>query len=448
MTDQPTYLRFATRLPPWLRRLIASDFVQKVAETFSARVFTIVLGLVSSVLIARMLGPEGRGIFAAASTMTAIIVQFGNLGLHASNTYYIAQDRDALPILTGNSLLVSFGLGGILVTGAMAIFTIDSDLAPVHGIILVLALFTVPFGIAETLLQNLLLGLYEVRKFNIIIVGSKILGVVLLLAIWFFDLVSVEVVYATGVVVLLFNFGWSFQQVTQHLPRLPIVSWAVIRQHIGYGLRAYIAALFAFLVIRFDLLMVQYIRGAEDLGYYSLAATMGDMMYMLPVAVGTILFPRLSAMPDQLTKWRFTKRVALITCGVMVGVSIIALGFAHPAVQILYGSEFLPAVPAFRWLVLAIFLLSVNTIFMNYFASIGMPTVAIYSPAAAAALNVLANLYLMPQLGIVGTAVASVLAYGLMLMFSITYIFLNHKKRDHDEQNKRNQVRDYQAVEQ
>ena len=52
-----------------VRRALESDFVRKVLETFATRILLIGIGLATSVLIARILGPEGRGLFAVAGTI-------------------------------------------------------------------------------------------------------------------------------------------------------------------------------------------------------------------------------------------------------------------------------------------------------------------------------------------------------------------------------------------
>ena len=70
----------------------------------STRISLVIVGFVTSVIIARTLGPEGRGMFAMAVTLGAIGVQFTNLGLHGSNTYYASRDTQLLSPLLGNSL--------------------------------------------------------------------------------------------------------------------------------------------------------------------------------------------------------------------------------------------------------------------------------------------------------------------------------------------------------
>jgi O-antigen/teichoic acid export membrane protein len=183
-----------------------------------------------------------------------------------------------------------------------------------------------------------------------------------------------------------------------------------------------LAAFLAFLVLRLDLLIVKYILGSEQTGYYSVAVNMAEMINVLPIIVGTILFPRLSAMSSDQQRWDFARLVARwVGLTVLFIAGVVAL-VAGPLVALLYGRSFLPAVPALAWLMPGIVMLSINTIYMNYFASTGMPLITVYSPGAAAVLNVLLNIKLIPFLGIVGASVSSTVAYGMMLAISLVYL--------------------------
>ena len=146
------------------------------------------------------------------------------------------------------------------------------------------------------------------------------------------------------------------------------------------------------------------------------------MVHILPTVIATILFPKLSAMPNIREKWDFSKSTTLWVGSMMAIVTSCAALLANPLVGLLFGKAFIPAVPAFMWLLPGIFMLSINTIYMNYFASIGMPSVTVYSSGIAAIVNILLNLRLIPWLGIVGASTASVLSYGLMLGISLVHI--------------------------
>ena len=48
------------------------------------------------------------------------------------------------------------------------------------------------------------------------------------------------------------------------------------------GVRAYLGSLFAFLVLKSDILLVKYLRGASETGYYAIAVGLADILMMLP----------------------------------------------------------------------------------------------------------------------------------------------------------------------
>jgi O-antigen/teichoic acid export membrane protein len=405
-----------------LREAAASDFARKVAETMATRIALVGIGLVTSVLIARSLGPEGRGLQATVAAITALGVQFGNLGLHSSNTYYVAKDKRLLPVLVGNSVLASFGLGSIACLAVGAVAAVRPGISPLAPTLLALALAGVPIGLGYLLLQNLLLGIGEVRAYNTIELATKVVMVGVLAVLIATRSVSVEAVAIVGLAVSLASGLWAFAKLRTHLAGKIAVSLRVLRQHLSYGMKAYLAALFAYTVLRADILMCKYLLGAEPTGQYSIAASMADLVYMLPVVAGTIIFPRLSATADAVERWMKAKRAAKWVGVVLVGLALPAGVLAGPAVRLLYGEAFLPAVPAFLWLLPGIVALGVNTILMNYFASEGMPAVVVWSPALASLVNIGLNLWLLPTLGIVGASLASTVAYGMMLCISMVYI--------------------------
>jgi O-antigen/teichoic acid export membrane protein len=111
---------------------------------------------------------------------------------------------------------------------------------------------------------------------------------------------------------------------------------------------------------------------------------------------------------------------------VIMGVCcIIAALVARPFVAFFYGQPFIGAANAILWLLPGVFLLSVNTIFMNFFAARGQPIIVIFSPFTALVVNVLLNLYFIPHFGISGAAMVSSISYAIMFAFSTIYIKVN-----------------------
>jgi O-antigen/teichoic acid export membrane protein len=410
----------------------ARSFLGKVAATFATRIVLLALALVSSVLVARALGPEGRGHFAVAGTLAAIGIQLGNLGLHAFNSYAVARDRTLLAPLLANSLVAALALGGLIAATALAIRALSPGLTPVAPDLFGFALVSIPLGLVYLFFQGLLLGTGEVAAYNRIEIGYKSLAVALIALLAVAGGATAATTFAMTIpAVLVANLaGLAVLRRRLAAPERP--SLALLRQGSGYGLRAWLAALFSFLVLRSDLLLVERKLGAAQAGYYAVAAALADTVYILPVVVGTLLFPELSAMRDGGERHRLTGKVARLTAIAMTAAAAVIALLARPLVTLLYGPAFVPVVAPFVWLLPALVLLSVHTILMNSFAAAGMPPITVWLPFLGLVLNLALNLLLLPELGVVGASLSSIGAYGVMLGGSLWY-FSTHSRDGHGQ---------------
>ncbi|MFC4303468.1 polysaccharide biosynthesis C-terminal domain-containing protein [Cohnella boryungensis] len=417
----------------WLDKITGNAFLMNILGTFSTRIFLILIGLVGSVLVARSLGPSGRGLVAVASTIGAIGIQFGNLGLHASNTYYVAKDKKLLNALLGNSFVIALGVCGTATFMVYLVFTLWPKISPIQGTLLVMSLISVPLGLLYLLLQNLLIGINEIKQFNLIEVVSKIFYTLAILLVIGSGWISANTIYVVVLATSVIGILWAWLVLKRHLSSRLAVSKQVFNQTFQYGIKAYVVALLSFLVLKVDLLMIQYLLDTESTGYYSIALTLADYVYMLPVVVGTILFPKLAAIESVQERWAFTAKILKpFTLFMVVFIGVTAI-MSKPLILLLFGEEFISSLSAFLWLLPGILFLSINTILMNYFASLGMPKNTIYSTATATVANIIFNFILLPEYGIIGASISSVICYGLMLIFSVVYLYSQKKLGERHE---------------
>ena len=69
-------------------------------------------GLATSIVTARFLGSAGRGDYFFMVTLAALVVQFANVGLPASNTYFAARNPERTSQLVANAFWISLLAGG------------------------------------------------------------------------------------------------------------------------------------------------------------------------------------------------------------------------------------------------------------------------------------------------------------------------------------------------
>ncbi len=407
--------RVSTAAAQLWRIAAGTELRRNVLETYGTRLLVVAVTFATAIVIARELGPAGRGLFAVAATLGAIGAQFGNLGLHASNIYYVAKDRALLPALIGNTLAVVFAACVIAALGGIA-FVFWPKLSPVHGTLLLLALASVPVGLAYMLTQGLLLGVNEVRAYNNIECGGKLLALVLICILALLHGGTVELYFGMTLASVMVTFLWALLRLRRDSAEPPKLSFAVFRQSIGIGMRAYTIAFFGFLLLRIDLLMVKYMLGATEAGYYSISQVLAENTMMFPVVVGLLLFPKLSAIKEREEKMQLANKAVLATAALMLPAVVVAALAAAPIISIAFGGNFLPAVSPFAWLMPGSYFLGIETVMVQLLNSEGFPPIIVVAWIVDTIINVALNFWAIPRYGITGASVVSSVCYFLMFL--------------------------------
>ncbi len=404
-------------------RVKSSDFFTKILKTISTRVLLIIIGFATSVIIARTLGPEGRGMFAMAVTIGALGIQFTNLGLHGANTYYAARDPNLLSPLLGNSLTSSFTFGSLISLLAGFLFWVYPSLAPVHGTLLLMALAWAPFGLAYLLFQSLILGVDDVRTYNRIELVTKLFYFGLLGIIVLSNQITPEAIFGGALIALLIRFAWSYFSLSARTHHAATCSISLFRKSMRYGIKSYFVSLFSFFLLRIDLLMINNMLGTKEAGYYDIAINLAEIVYILPEVVAIILFPKLCAIETAAEKWKVARLTGYWLAGIMLVICGLAALLAEPAIGIIFGSQFLPSLLPFLVLIVCKYILTLNLIFNNFIVSIHIPWTSIPFSFFLVVLNITLNLILIERYGMVGAAWATTISFGMLILFNMFYSY-------------------------
>ena len=404
-----------------LARVTGSPWVRGVASTAGTRIVVLILGLGSTVALARGLGPTGRGVYALAMTLATLGVVALNFGFHTANTYFASRERETMPALISNTFALAVLVGGIgvVVLALARALGMSTDPLPFGLALLVVA--WLPVGLVFIQLQPLLLVVQRLRMFNVAEAGWQIASVVLVVALWATDrltptsaFVAVLAAFVAGTVAVTLSLGSAWR------PR-PLPSLALARRALPYAARTYATTLTGFALIRLDIFLVENRLGTREVGIYAVAVTICEAIQVLPTTIGALLLPKVAALTDEAERWAITRRVMIGTGAIMVVICGLAALVARPAVRIVYGEEFLPTTTPLYWLLPGIVLLGTNAVLMYYFLGVGMPTLVVVGQGLAVALNIGLALLLLGPLGLAGAGLASTVAYGAMFAATLAY---------------------------
>lgn len=410
-TMRAVHVKRPVEPPAFAPRSLGSD----VLTMLPMRALILAFGVVMSAVIARELGPSGRGAVAVAFGLALVLIQLGTVGITAANPYFVAREPETRGRLVANSLMLALLLGGAMTgAGVLVRLVAPQVLTGVAWPDLMIAFAAIPAALLGQFLQSIMLGEGRIRAYNGIelAVTSATLAAIVAVAV-----TSDLTVRAAMLLLAGGRFAAAAGFLVMLVPGVgslrPDVSLA--RRMAGYGMRVYVATLLGYLVIRIDLLLVNAYEGPEQAGYYAAAVALADALYILPAVVATILFAHVARGADDATTARTFRAVAILYL-LICGVAALAAG---PIINLVYGREFDDAVPLFWWLAPGIFCLGMLSILSQHFAGRGFPLGAVLVWAVGLALNVVMNLVLLP---IAGTEMAAMSASATYLLLLVLHV--------------------------
>jgi len=396
--------------------------LRNAAIIFSSKIVLFWLNLAKSILIHRFLGPFGKGQYALITQIPRLLTTLGNLGLGVSAVYYTGQKRDRLTDIVSTSLVAALVLGLLLIGLLVLAFDYLPD-SLVRDIRLEQILFAgliIPFSLLYIYNSAILLGSDRVKN-----VASLTIFASFSLLVYFilFNVIlqkgvmgAVAALILSTVTVAVLSVLFLGQQVTVRIR----FCGQYFKKSAIYGLKAHLGTCAQFLNYRVDIFFVQYYLGFTQLGYYTLAVALAELLWELPHSMSTALFQRISS-ASGIEGDRLTPKMCRNTLFLMVLISGCVFVFGELIIRIAYSSAFLPATVALRILLPGVIVLSISKVLSGDLTGRGKPIYPTRAALIALGANIPLNFWLIPRWGISGAAAASSIAYSLQALVVLRY---------------------------
>jgi O-antigen/teichoic acid export membrane protein len=391
------------------------------------------LAAVSGLLLARVLGPAGRGTYAIITSYTLAAATVGECGLTAAICYFVARDRTTARdvMRSGGLLLLGFGI----VVGAVGV------------------------GVAPLLFDDPA----EVAAFRVAFAAQPL---VFVCSCWVFALQAVRIT-AWNVVRALQPAGYSAAIVLLAATGLLSVERAVLclvgsvllqalaavalcrgtfpgrgrlrrrtcRDLLGYGGATLASAVPYLLNAHLDVLVLAVLVAPAQLGHYAVAVSLGMLPQPICAAFGNVAMPRLAARPDAAGSDHRAvvvrrsaappavgqaRRVALVAVAASLTTGVVAVAaislLAPVVVPRLLGPAFTPSVGLFWLLAPGAALLGCNRAIDDVLRGLGRAMTVARCEGVGSVVTIVLLAALVPTIGIAGAPVASSLAYGVSFL--------------------------------
>lgn len=398
-------------------------FVQNVSFVILTQTIIFFSGGISSIIIARFLGPEGKGIYDIVVLVPWMLFLFCSFGVGVSVIYFTGLKKYSYSEIIGN---ISFLATTIIILFGTIYFMIlpfisEIFLKNIEIKYLKISFFIFPFMLVMSYFGGLPQGLQQIKKISMIDIIKTLTNLIFIFV--FVILCKLRIVGATLSTTISFLLGaiFAIYLVIKIHPFVFKINLNVIKNLILFGLKNQFNSLIGFLNARLGLLLINFFLLPKNVGIYSIAILIAELLLFIPNAFSRTLLPKI-ANSDLESANLFTPQVCRTSIFISVVSSVIMLIFGKYLIILVFTEKYMDSFLSLLILLPGIICMGVSTVLSSDIIGRGKPIYVSYSSSFSLVITVIADILLIPKLGVPGAALASTLSNAInAIAISIFY---------------------------
>ena len=407
-------------------RLFSNRYLSSISWVMSEKIVRMIFNFFVVIYVARTLGAEDFGVLSYCLSIVGLLLVFGSLGLEDIVVKSIVNSKNYYVYL-GTAITLRF-IGCVFIIIVSIIYSYFHQSWKIALIIFILALSNLfrPFSVIEYYYKAHVLGKWiSIANFFSFSISSFLK---VIFCFYDFGLIYVAAAYALEALFLAVAYIFSAFYTNLRLTRfrfdfktavkLLYQSWPLIFS--GFVISIY---------MKIDQVMIGQMLSSAEVGKYAIAVKLSEVWYMVPIVITSTLFPAiLDIKNDNPDKYKL--KMLQLYSGFLwfsMFISVLVTLFSELIIKNLLGSDFVGSS-----IVLSIHIWTSIFVFLGvasgkWLVAEGLQIYSLYRACFGALLNVFLNFLLIPKYGIIGAAIATLVAQA-----SSSYIFscLSYRTRE------------------
>jgi glycosyltransferase involved in cell wall biosynthesis/O-antigen/teichoic acid export membrane protein len=408
------------------------SFKRSIFYTFLTQAPTLLLYFVSSTLITRLLGDVGRGEYALLTNQVALLAMLVSFNVGFGITFFTSKAGGPTKSIVGTASTML--LLDIVVVPLMLLAVSGSDrltelLMPrgrTQWLYWGYVYLSIILSLVNTAVSAFLLGMKRFKTLNWMGILNAGLSAVAFFILYFVrdgmeaSAVLPTVLAVSAAAMTIQTMIWVVIYVTDvGIPPIPTWTWSILKPILAFSLVGHLTNLINLINYRFDIWVIGDKLGASELGIYTVAVGVAQLLFYIPDPFSRVVQPYLfGQLKDEMLE-RF-KTVARLNFTAVLGLAILVAITAKWMLPLLFGEVFSASVPALYLLLPGIVLSSSSKLLAPLIVHGGLQRVNLYAISVAAVLTIVLDLIMVPIWGIEGAAVATSIVY---LVIILTMLF-------------------------
>ncbi len=375
-------------------------------------VANLAISFVIGIFVARYLGPSDLGLLNFAKSIANVFVVFCTLGLEKILVKDLIKKKLNYELILGTGLALKVLASGlsILIFSTFGNLAIREPLSYQLTLIFVLVTFFDAFSVIRFYFQSQVKSRFTSRVALVKIIITSLIKFLLIylgLPVIYFAYVGLfeAFVGTMGLIYVLHKRSghrlWQFRFNVNYGKGLVKDAWPLLLSN------------FVVLVyMEIDQVMIKYMIDASAVGHYSVSVKFTNVWFFVGATICSSLFPAILNAKnhnEELYRSRMQNLLKLLAA-ISITISLFVFLISKPLVNILFGSEFLPSVPALQIQVWSLVFVYMGIAGSQWYIAEDLQKLLLLRSFVGAVCNILLNLLLIPRYGINGAAIATLVS--------------------------------------
>ena len=398
-------------------------FLHSLGGTFTTNLLLMLVNMVRPFLLARLLGPAGKGEIVAITAWPTMLVTLGVLGIPEALVYFASRRKDRMNLLT-TSWMILAPVAVIVMAGG---YWLMPHIMPNQSAQTIASarmfLLIVPLGFVTLTIHGIHRSYNNFQAWNRLRLLKPTFYLVGLIIAW--QLTRIEANYVA--------FLWLILNAVA-----TAIIFASVRQYgsiwkarpnpadapplMRYGIHSALGTAPEVLNNRLDQLIMIAFLTTTDLGLYSTAVSWSIFFLPIAASISQVAFPFIARQKNEARRFDQFRQTFQIGTGINFLMCIVMALVTPVAFTFVYGVSFADALPATYVLIAAAFFLGTSRLLEAGLLGLGHPISSAIAEATGLLITLVGLLILLKPFGILGAAIVSLVAYFITCTVLIVYM--------------------------
>ena len=403
---------------------------RKLTFSFASRILVMIVGMVTSIIVARIAGPVVLGTFSSAAAIVSLFGLIGTLGLNSAHLRILPGSENPKVAISVFVILKAIFISIMMVALGLYISSLSGNSHESNEYIVLLIICSITIVVD----QISKIGIFtfnarvERRKAELPSIANTFVASVMKVVAVASGYGAIALAYSelAGAVVLILVVFYMWRGT-----RLGRPSIDVTREYLLCAFPLLFVSISQGVVQNLDKVMIKYaypgVVGFSEVGIYTAGARLGAIILTLVAVVSVIFFPTFASLAkkNELEKIKhILVRYENLLVYFLTPLCILLVVFAEPVILLLLGEKYRSSAPILQITIVGFFVFSFNQPYLNYFGAVTKKLYLIVSVYMVYMIsNIIGNIVLIPE-QFIDMEMAGLKSTGAAIATTVSYVIL------------------------